>query len=54
MERRNALRNIGLGLGYMAATPAILSMLQSCNTAAEGAWAPQFFSQEQANFITQR
>ena len=52
MERRNALRNIGLGLGYMAATPAILSMLQSCNTAAEGAWAPQFFSQEQANFIT--
>lgn len=52
MERRNALRNIGMGLGYMAATPAILSMLQSCNTAPEMAWSPQFFSPEQATFIT--
>ena len=52
MERRNALRNIGLGLGYMAATPTILSMLQSCNATAEPGWAPQFFTEEQAMFIT--
>jgi hypothetical protein len=52
MERRNALRNIGLGLGYMAATPTILSMLQSCNAAPDAGWAPQFFTYEQAMFIT--
>ena len=52
MERRNALRNIGLGLGYMAATPTILSMLQSCNATADAGWAPQFFTAEQAAFLT--
>jgi len=52
MERRNALRNIGLGLGYMAATPTILSMLQSCNATTDAGWAPQFFTAEQAAFLT--
>lgn len=52
MERRNALRNIGLGLGYMAATPTLLGMLQSCNANPENGWEPQFFNAAQAAFIT--
>jgi hypothetical protein len=52
MERRNALRNIGLGFGYMAATPALLSMLQSCNKAPDAPWVPKFFTPEQAAFVS--
>ncbi|MGC1631030.1 MAG: gluconate 2-dehydrogenase subunit 3 family protein [Gelidibacter sp.] len=47
MNRRDALKNLGLSLGYVIATPTILSMLQSC-TATEDKWTPLFFSDKQA------
>lgn len=47
MNRRDALKNLGLSLGYVIATPTILSMLQSCTTEAEK-WKPLFFSDKQA------
>lgn len=47
MNRRDALKNLGLSLGYVMATPTILSMLQSCTTPKEK-WAPLFFSDKQA------
>ncbi|WP_224484968.1 gluconate 2-dehydrogenase subunit 3 family protein [Robertkochia aurantiaca] len=46
MDRRKALKNIGLSAGFMAATPSIFSLLQSCTTEAES-WAPVFFTEEQ-------
>lgn len=47
MNRRDALKNLGLSLGYVMATPTILSMLQSCTTAEEK-WTPLFFSDSEA------
>lgn len=43
MKRRDALKNIGLSIGYTIATPSILSLLQSCKNEA-AVWTPQFFS----------
>ncbi len=32
MNRRQALKNLGLGGGALVATPAIISLLQSCGS----------------------
>ena len=45
MNRRKALRNIGLSAGFMAASPGILSLLQSC-TSEQASWVPQYLSVE--------
>lgn len=47
MNRRDALKNLGLSLGVMVATPTLLSMLQSCTSQPEK-WTPLFFSNKQA------
>ncbi|WP_340199552.1 gluconate 2-dehydrogenase subunit 3 family protein [Ascidiimonas sp. W6] len=49
MERRDALKRIGLSMGYVVATPTILSILQSCKN--EPKWVPINFSQEEGNII---
>lgn len=43
MDRRIALKNLTLGLGYAIATPTILSILQSC-TSETADWTPLFLS----------
>ena len=50
MQRRTALKNIGLSFGALTLTPTVVSMLQSCQN-AEAGWAPTFLSQEEANTI---
>lgn len=50
MNRRDALKNLGLSFGYIIATPTILSMLQSCSTPEEP-WIPVFFSEKQAHVL---
>jgi glucoside 3-dehydrogenase (cytochrome c) hitch-hiker subunit len=35
MKRRQALKNIGLGAGYLVASPTIMSLLQSCTNEPE-------------------
>lgn len=52
MNRRDALKGLGLSLGYVIATPTILSMLQSCTTKTEQ-WTPIFHSKKQA-FVLER
>ena len=47
MNRRDALKGLGLSLGYIIATPTIISMLQGCTTKAEK-WTPLFHSDKQA------
>ncbi len=42
MDRRSALKNIGLGAGFLVATPTIMSLLQSCNNEPE--FIPVFFT----------
>ncbi len=46
MNRRDAIKGLGLSLGYVVATPAIISMLQSCKTEA-ASWTPIFLSVDQ-------
>ncbi|MEC3905663.1 gluconate 2-dehydrogenase subunit 3 family protein [Tamlana sp. 2201CG12-4] len=43
MKRREALKNIGLGLGYTATLPSAFSILQSCKTETKK-WQPIFFT----------
>ena len=45
MDRRNALKNIGKGLGTITITPTILNLLQSCQNST--AWNTVFFNKEQ-------
>ncbi|MDX1471438.1 MAG: gluconate 2-dehydrogenase subunit 3 family protein [Flavobacteriaceae bacterium] len=50
MNRRQALRNIGLSTGFMVATPSLLTLLQSCTTEKEH-WQPTFLSVDQGIFL---
>jgi len=43
MDRRNALKGIGMSLGYVVATPTLVNMLQSCRADASS-WLPTFFT----------
>ena len=46
MERRKAIKNLGLSLGFVVSTPTILSILQSCKNNVEP-WVPVFFNIEE-------
>lgn len=50
MQRRTALKNIGLSFGALTLTPTVASLLQSCQTNETG-WIPSFLSQEEAGVI---
>lgn len=51
MNRRTALKNLTMSLGYTVATPTIFSMLASCNAEAE-TWTPLFLSTEEKHMVT--
>ena len=50
MDRRKALRNIGTGIGAIAVTPTIVSLFQSCQTAAT--YSPSFIPRDDFNIIS--
>jgi hypothetical protein len=47
MDRRKALKNMGMALGYTVATPTLLSIVQSCKTEKTVEWTPDFFTKEE-------
>lgn len=49
MNRRQALKNLGLGGGALVATPAIISLLQSCGSGS--GYTPAFLSTAQAKAL---
>jgi len=53
MDRRQALKGLGLTVGYVVATPTVISLLQSCKNDAKGvaAWAPEFFTSDEATVV---
>ena len=51
MNRRDVLKNMGFATGYLIASPAILSMLQSCTSDVE-TWVPDFLSSEEGIVLT--
>ncbi len=52
MDRRKALKNIGLSLGYVVTTPTLISIVQSCKTENTLEWTPKFFTKEEGSVIT--
>ncbi len=53
MDRRKALRNMGLAMGYTIATPALLGIVQSCKKEKTLAWAPEFFTTDEGMAVSQ-
>ena len=46
MNRRNAIKNLGLSFGALAVTPTMIGMLQSCTTTTSD-FSPKFFLKNQ-------
>ncbi|MGY3793482.1 gluconate 2-dehydrogenase subunit 3 family protein [uncultured Aquimarina sp.] len=51
MNRRQALRNIGLSAGYIAATPTLFSLLQSCKKEYILDWTPELLSVDEGKAL---
>lgn len=51
MDRRKAIKRMGLSFGYLAATPTVIGILESCTKEAQIKWIPQFFSKNEALVI---
>lgn len=51
MDRRTALKNLSLSIGYAVAAPTIMNMLYSCKSETE-TWIPKFFSKEEKHITT--
>jgi len=51
MNRREALKNIGLSTGALVATPTLLSILQSCTRDIKLSWAPELLSEDEAKVL---
>jgi len=52
MDRRVALKNMGLALGYTVATPTLISIVQSCKSKKVLEWTPDFFSIDEGSIVT--
>ncbi len=53
MDRRKALKGLGLSMGFMVATPTVIGLLQSCKNDAKkvAAWKPLFFTSDEATVV---
>lgn len=51
MNRREALKGLGLTLGYTVAAPTLLQALQSCTAKGE-TWSPVFFTNKEKEIVT--
>ncbi len=53
MDRRKALKGLGLSMGFMVATPTVIGLLQSCKNDAEkvAPWVPLFFTADEATVV---
>jgi len=52
MDRRKALKNMGLSLGYVVATPTLISLVQSCKEENVALWTPDFLTKGEGSVIT--
>ena len=50
MDRRHALKKLGLGTGIVIATPTLISFLQSCSNETVS-WKPSFLTEEQGHVL---
>ncbi|MBT8300856.1 MAG: gluconate 2-dehydrogenase subunit 3 family protein [Maribacter sp.] len=52
MDRRKAIKNMGLSLGYVVTTPTLISIVQSCKAENALKWTPDFFTKDEGTVIT--
>lgn len=52
MDRRKALKNMGMALGYTVATPTLLGIVQSCKGEQVASWTPDFLTSDQGSALT--
>jgi len=53
MNRRDALKQTVLVMGYTVSVPTILGIFASCNSSPALTWKPEFFSEDQASLISE-
>ncbi|MEE3224480.1 MAG: gluconate 2-dehydrogenase subunit 3 family protein, partial [Bacteroidota bacterium] len=53
MKRRQVLKNLGLGAGYVIAAPAVFNILQSCKSEPKSDWEPVFMNAANGYALTQ-
>ncbi|TPN82275.1 gluconate 2-dehydrogenase subunit 3 family protein [Aquimarina algicola] len=53
MNRREALKNIGITAGYIAVTPTVIGILQSCTSEIKLTWQPKLLSIDEAKALDQ-
>lgn len=52
MKRRDVLKGLGLSMGYVVATPTVISILQSCkNESTTAEWMPTFLSPDEGQVL---
>jgi len=51
MDRRSALKNLTLSIGYAVTAPTLFNMLSSC-TADTATWTPVFLSKQEQHLVT--
>ena len=51
MERRVALKNMGLAFGYTVAAPTLLGIVQSCTNKKVLDWTPDFFTKDEGTVL---
>jgi len=52
MDRRKALKNMGMALGYTVATPTLLGIVQSCKGEPVVSWTPDFLTPDEGSALT--
>ncbi len=52
MERRDALKNLGLSIGGITMSSTVVSLLQSCSGKSNLSWNPEIFDSQEAELIT--
>ena len=51
MERRKALVQMGLSMGYVVAAPTFAGLLQSCDGEKKVKWVPKFLSEKEGSLL---
>lgn len=51
MRRREAIKNLSLGIGYVVSAPALMGVLESCSRPGPE-WQAIFLNEEQAHLVT--
>lgn len=46
MDRRKAIKNLGMTFGAIAVTPSVIGMMKSCTTSPQDSFSPKFFSKK--------